>query len=218
VTEAEFWLLDVAVELIPSLSMAGSPNAPVQFNRRSHGLTSDALVRTVRSLHERGWIAFGDEFPVRRELTERQLHAALVGRAEGLTLYWLTSKGGAAWEAVTAPDWQRYLDGSWLDPDEHLITVAGMDRERVARELHWPSGAFERIEREIAAERWEHLAPWQATYWKSLPHGHRVQATYLERRLPSRRCSEYVEAMRQGQLEGAEREAFRAWHRLPLAR
>ena len=28
---------------------------------------------------------------------------------------------------------------------------------------------------------WTEVSPWQATYWKQLPHGHRVQFKHRER-------------------------------------
>ena len=178
--EAEFWLLDVVVEGRVHLDWLLMEDLGEALNRPVHGLDPNALLDLVDRLFRDGII---DAYPyepqrgddreeVRRSLHRSEIEAALHGCGPGLA-YGMTAHGGARWEAVTKPDWSRFLD-EWAGTDPHDVEVAGLDRDRVASHLRqhtlWPVVP--------GTERWETLIPWQATYWKTFPRGYRVTADY----------------------------------------
>ena len=176
--EAEFWLLDVVVTGRVHLDWLLCEELDVALNRPGHGLDPDALLDMVDRLFRGGFIdAYGPQRSGDREDLGRSLHrseieAALHGCGPDFS-YGMTSRGGARWEAVTKPDWSRFLDESaGIDPDE--VEVAGLDRDRVASHLRqhtlWAVVA--------GSERWETLIPWEATYWKTMPRGYRVTAAW----------------------------------------
>jgi hypothetical protein len=183
--EAEFWLLDVVVEGRVHLDWLLMEELDVALNRPGHGLGPDALLDLVDRLFRGGFIdAYGlqrseDREDLGRSLHRSEIEAALYGCGPGFA-YGMTARGGARWEAVTKPDWSRFLDESaGTDPDD--VEVAGLDRDRVASHLRrhtlWAVVP--------GSERWETLIPWPATYWKTIPRGYRVTAD-CQREVPTK--------------------------------
>ena len=134
IDEAEFWLLDVVVTGRVHLDWLLWEQLEVALNRPGHGLDPDALLDMVDRLFRGGFIdAYGprrsdDRGDLGRSLHRSEIEAALHGCGPVMS-YGMTSRGGARWEAVTKPDWSRFLDESaGLDPDE--VEVAGLDRDR----------------------------------------------------------------------------------------
>lgn len=86
--------------------------------------------------------------------------------------YGLSERGGGRWEAHAVPDWDRYLEASFRFNPEEGTTVSG------TRDLmeQWLSAQRDLNQWKPIADsiRWDVLRPWQATYWKSVPVGHRV--------------------------------------------
>jgi hypothetical protein len=176
--EAEFWLLDVVVMGRVRLGWLLLEDLDEALNRPGHGLDPDALLDLLDRLFRGGIIdaagprRSGDRADSNRSLHRPGIEAALNGFAPG-TSYGMTSRGGARWEAVTKPDWSRFLDESaGTDPDE--VEVAGTDRDRVASHLR----RHTLFAVEPGTERWEELIPWRATYWKTMPRGYRVTAAW----------------------------------------
>ena len=90
------------------------------------------------------------------------------------TYYGLTTEGGAAWENVARPDWDRYLDVSFgTDPDEG--EVIGVDSARAESYIFSPYQEHPPLAGSVRRDR---LEPWPATYWKTLPLGHRIRFLY----------------------------------------
>lgn len=180
----EYWLLDSVVEKWDSLKSLVSDDIEGAFNKRSHGLNRDELVSVLDHLFQRGdllarrrekSVSKGFFIPTRREIEE-----ALDGRLN--CFYGLTSQGGARWEEVSQPQWERYISSSvYAEPQEG--ETIGSDRALVEQyEL------LSRYDSEVSvipgSEQWDVLRPWQATYWKELPLGHRLRFKYewVERR------------------------------------
>jgi hypothetical protein len=93
--------------------------------------------------------------------------------------YRLTPTGGAEWERAARPDWGRYVERSEERHDdgapvEHEIlspsaarAEAYLDFVRGDRLWYGPV-SNESIARDV-------IRPWEATYWKTLPEGHRIR-------------------------------------------
>lgn len=174
----EYWLLDSVVESQYKLRWLVAKNLDEILNRPSHGLERDELVRVLDHLFQRGdLLAHEEEKSVTKRIfvpTQTEIEEALAGR---LTCFFgLTAQGGARWEEVSQPQWDRYIsDGVYADPQEG--EVIGSDRDLVEK-YH----SLSRYNSEVAvvsgSERWDVLRPWQATYWKELPVGHRLRFNY----------------------------------------
>ena len=95
-----------------------------------------------------------------------------------ITSYGLTREGGAQWEAFAAPDWQKYIAGSFQPEDEEgeyeMWELIGGDKNWL--EAYIESMCFyDQKELILESVEWDYVTPWQATYWKRLNGGHRVR-------------------------------------------
>ena len=174
----EYWLLDSVVESRCPLVWLVAKNAGEVLNKRDHGLNRDELISVLNSLFRRGdLLARRMEKSVEKEIfipTETEIEAALSRRLS--CTYGLTLQGGARWEEVSQPHWERYIsDSAYLEPQEGEII--GSDRDLVEQ-----YDSLSHYNSEISAvpgsKRWDVLRPWQATYWKELPMGHRLRFEY----------------------------------------
>lgn len=115
--------------------------------------------------------------------------------------YWLSAQGGSRWEAMVSPNWSRYLDDSiCFEPDErqlkelhpelvvafeHTHIDVGIqeytciDRAYIQHYYQWwtKDVGFQVVP---GTERWQRITPWQATYWKTLAHGYKLQCLVTE--------------------------------------
>ena len=95
-----------------------------------------------------------------------------------ITYYGLTREGGAQWEAFAAPDWQKYIAGSFQPEDEEGEYEMW---ELICGDKNWLEAYIESMcfynQQELILEsvEWDYVTPWQATYWKRLNGGHRVR-------------------------------------------
>jgi len=110
--------------------------------------------------------------------TRAEIEAALAGALK--VYYGLTLKGGARWEAVSLPDWNRYCD-AFLGIDPEVGTIISRDRKLVETYLSLCHYAWNDMSVIAGSEKWDVLKPWEATYWKTLPDGHRIQFEYKSR-------------------------------------
>lgn len=187
-SSAEWWILDsVATFQFPLDALATQDGVAFTLNRKWHGLTEDELVDTLyRLFHDGDLIAerfekhasLGEFVPTRTEIMSALSFVPPNRRTKGYdpasafeAYYGLTAQGGARWEAVFRPDWNRYVYSDvGLDDGQ---TIA-MDRCLVEQYEY-----FSRYGSDISiiagSEQWDVLEPWQATYWKTLPIGHRLR-------------------------------------------
>lgn len=172
---SEYWLLDSVVEARYPLVWLVSDDVEGSFNKRHHGLERNELVGILAELFGRGdllakrvekSVAKGFFTPARDEIEE-----ALDGRLD--CLYGLTAQGGARWEQVSQPRWDRYVRGC-VYGDSQEGEIVGSDRQLVEQ---YDSLSHYVWDISVAADskRWDLLQPWQATYWRALPLGHRVR-------------------------------------------
>ena len=95
-----------------------------------------------------------------------------------ITYYGLTREGGAQWEAFAAPDWQKYIAGSFQPEDEEGEYEMW---ELICGDKNWLEEYIQSMcfydQKEVILEsvEWDYVTPWQATYWKRLNGGHRVR-------------------------------------------
>jgi hypothetical protein len=176
--QAEFWLLDVLVDRWFALQWLTQPDLEARINRAGHGLSFEALAKTMQRLFKQGDLVaqrlrlqprcalVGDDFVP----TPQQVEAGL--RGESPLACWLTTRGGRRWEAYACPDWQHYL--RCAVPAGQQGEIIGSDRTVVQQHLallqEHSTGAVV-----AGSEQWDTLMPWEATYWKVLSVGHRVR-------------------------------------------
>ena len=101
---------------------------------------------------------------------------------EQFTRYGLTPEGGRVWESFAQPNWDAYLECYSRGPvgknQVGVITSATLWRVQKILQNVRLLGHFPNPER----TRLRVLRPWKATYWKTLPVGHR--AIYLFPEIP----------------------------------
>lgn len=182
-TRAEFWFLEAAVSYQHSVRMLGLPDLDLALNRKPHGLNRKRLIRVLYSLLKDGHVHF------RRPLSSTWKNCrfepfvpTLLGIEEALdrtdrpeepsTTYGLTAQGGAIWETIAKPDWLRFYDES---SDMRSGEIIAGSKETLRREIelltHW--GFSQRLKPETV--KTTTVCPWKATYWKTLPTGHRTR-------------------------------------------
>jgi hypothetical protein len=174
----EYWLLDSVVEAWYPLVWLVSDDVEGSFNKRHHGLERDELVGVLAELFGGGdLLAKRVEKSVTKEFftpARAEIEAALEGRFD--CLYGLTSQGGARWEEVSQPRWERYVCG-WVSGEPQEGEIVGSDRTLVEKYDSLSHYVWD-ISVVADSRRWEVLQPWQATYWKTLPLGHRVRFSF----------------------------------------
>lgn len=180
-TDGEYWLLTVVCEHWLFLHALSKPERDIGLNLSSPDLWGDQLIDTLHHLFQRGdviaqqmgegpgnWLdEVGSPFVPSRS----QIEAAVGGRLS--LVYGLTPQGAARWELVANPQWDRYFVDSWgYDPDQGEIIASDpelVERLLTASPYIWKDD--QPIEKTVS---WETVQPWQATYWKLLPTGHRL--------------------------------------------
>lgn len=194
--QAQYWFLDAVVEHSLSISVLSATNLDEILNHPGHGLAEQQLVETLSALFQTGdliatpivdgrcqpeaYVPDPDE--ILRYL--RGPHMSLGLLHDRQDAYWgLTLQGGAKWEALSSPDWSRYVsDSHRLDDTEWPwdAEVVCQRRDLLERFL-----ALEQDDpwTEIAPDSvtWDVAEPWEATYWKTLPRAHRLQYRYRQR-------------------------------------
>ena len=197
----EYWLLDSVVESRDSLAMLVSKDVETAFNKRSHGLTRAQLINVLERLFlYRDLLAYRREKSVPKEFfipTRTEIEEAFSGRVR--CFYGLTSQGGARWEEFSQPHWERYIhDSVYAEPREGEII--GSDQDLVEQ-----YDSLSRYDSDISvvpgSKHWDVLRPWQATYWKELPVGHRLRYKY-----------EWVERTLEPKTDPKIRECFKEIH------
>lgn len=185
--KAEYWILDSVAEFQSPLdALATRDGVAFTLNRKWHGLTEDQLVDTLYRLFHNGdliaerfekQVSLGEFVPTRAEIVSALSFIPPSRRKEGydsslsFANYGLTAQGGARWEAVSRPDWNRYVYSDVGLEDGQTIA---MDR-RLVEQYEYFSRYGSDISIIAGSEQWDVLDPWQATYWKILPIGHRLR-------------------------------------------
>ncbi len=92
----------------------------------------------------------------------------------------LTAQGGASWEAVTRPDWSRFVECStivdfetWERAGTWSMFIEASSQEKVDEVFGRIDCMGYRCVDDLITRSL--LAPWEATYWKTLAEGHRLE-------------------------------------------
>lgn len=185
-TRGEYWLLQSVVEypwplcFLASENYHGHNSIEQMFNKPGHGLKRDRLIGTLDKLFQEGWIMakIKDEpvFLTRHQITNALDETSPI-QNQFCTYFQLTPKGGEVWEAFAAPDWSRFTLED-MDYEAHTGIVTSMIPWRVEKFLHY----LNLVQCEIDSDsvQTEEIGPWEATYWKILPNGHRTHFRWLK--------------------------------------
>jgi hypothetical protein len=175
----ERWILEAACTLAQPVRALIGEGVEEWFNRPHHGLDPAGVVNVLRKLLREGLIVLfpgqgGDALIETEDELRRLLEGDYRAPPFKATYYGLTAAGGAAWEEVARPDWDRYIDVSFgTDPDEGEVICA--DPARAEDYVFSPHQEHAPLPDSIRRDR---LEPWPATYWKTLPMGHRLRFLY----------------------------------------
>jgi hypothetical protein len=82
--------------------------------------------------------------------------------------YMLTAKGGSQWESLSNPNWDWCISGSlWENSEAKYLHIAEQNLEFIRYAFN--------SQPILSSKTYQVLRPWQATYWKTLPEGHRIE-------------------------------------------
>ncbi len=190
---------------VPLTRAWGTPRSlKAQWNKRPHEMSLGEVVETLVRLFRDGDIlaremlvgrdADADAVAVRDDSfvpTPKEIVAGLTYSSKrtqrGVGLYYLlTPSGGKRWETHARADWRRFFRSETREIDtgasdesmscrHEIMTVWAADRARIdylvdAAWRWWPD-----IEYDPGAISVAEVAPWQATYWKTLPRAWRAE-------------------------------------------
>jgi hypothetical protein len=180
---AEFWVLETAVRSCISLETIGGGDRYLRFqwNKPPHGLSHAELVGLMERLLDAGYVeCYMDCSPVARP-TASEVSTAIAARGQMPDVseklgYCLTAAGAAVWEQIAKPDWGRYMNDQWDFDEEgdggHLEIAVGSSQMLDYVLEHGP--CYWEITIAGGAKDRSVLKPWEATYWKTLPEGHKA--------------------------------------------
>jgi hypothetical protein len=177
-TRGEYWLLEAVVEYRVSIAMLASEDVAVALNRSAHGLDRRELYKTFVDLVGRGLIVATEIEGPCFVPEPGEVEILLDGGREAKRRLWygLTAEGGRQWESFALPNWDHFLSVEFSCPEQGAISEGQYvcaNKERLERYFLLAKKALVAFDENSA--RWDVLHPWQATYWKMLPLGYRVQ-------------------------------------------
>lgn len=181
-----YWFLDAVVEYKLPIRTLVIPNLAEALNRPSHDLDHHSLCAILLQLVQQDYLVIYQYkpnedkeipfIPSRRDL-EEELNAPESNRQTYLS-YGLSPLGGARWETLSSPRWDRFISASY-GADPYEAEIIAQDRQLVQR--------YFELQRFISSSvgtimpeslQWDTLQPWEATYWKTLPKAYRIRFYY----------------------------------------
>ncbi|NJP06974.1 MAG: hypothetical protein HC837_15820 [Chloroflexaceae bacterium] len=209
---AEYRILDYAVEVKVPISWLSTGICAEILNKPFHGLSHSELEHMLHKLFLAGDLIatyhvgeYGASFVPSPHIIATTLSGAANDKLQ--LSYGLTVQGGARWEEVSNPHWDKYVDESYMvdtsdfpDPQEGQITAnhRALAEEYLAAVKQYRSPVCCIVP---GSEVWEILEPWSVTYWKSLRQGYRVRFLYTQEE------SYLSREEQQGSLEWAKRKS-----------
>ena len=176
----EYWLLESAVTLgIPISPLLLNPGLDEAFNKPGHGMDRSRLETALTSLTERGLINLYHFHPKSDETqpaTVAEIASGLSGASRTEHLYYnLSAEGGANWEAFACPKWDRFVDQSCSYDDDGTELHEAFASSRALLQRIFDGLKYVGVSPKPQTVCWTEVSPWQATYWKDLPAGCRVE-------------------------------------------
>jgi len=104
-----------------------------------------------------------------------------------------------------APRWERYVSVV-EEPDSLLAETTAVTRERIVTAIQFPQPYDVVPDSEV----WDELEPWEATYWKTLPHGVRLRRRM--RPLPHEEVWRRAGGLKRWSEQREELAKFQRWH------
>ncbi len=181
-TKDEFWILDAVKISGDTIEMLSPENCESAFNKESHLMSIPQIEHTLIKLFDARLIKARYLSESKTELLEtlnaHEIKEALSGNLK--IYYFLTEKGGRAWEEYAKPDWDLYID-EFFDSDNSTVRITSANEELISELLHIEY-CFPSVNSCILLETviWETITSWQATYWKQLPFGKRVSFKLID--------------------------------------
>ncbi|BCM88787.1 hypothetical protein IAD21_00629 [Abditibacteriota bacterium] len=211
---AENWLLDSVIKYHHPLDILLAEDIEEQFNRKGHGLWEPELTALLYRMFSDGLLIASTSIPPLGgpDWTEVDFYPTFEQVRAGLhreidIYYGLTAEGGKTWESLTNTQWNKCVGESFCFKTR-TRQIISMDVSRVRRELlHWD--IMDRISHRVKNAVWDVVIPWEATYWKTLPYGHRAsfaKPSFTEEECESRPIRETYRQWKQ-----RERELRRWW-------
>ena len=185
-SRGEYWILESVTALKYPLHILFGPNLEQWMNKRGHGLPKDEIIDTLLSMLDEDMIILKRRGEVVNFSSKDDMLHYLdatydMSNYADWVYYELSSKGGAVWEQFASPEWDRFIHSDYVEynPDhikikQKIVLTCGNKGwlEHYFRSLQYH-------EYEVLAEsiKQSTVEPWQATYWKTLPKGHRIEFT-----------------------------------------
>ena len=190
-TRGEYWLLETAVldGTVPVSPFLLSPDIGLFYNKQGHEMDRLRLENALVRLTERGLIQLCHH-DLKNDSSRvgfaNEIGSAIDGALSGL-YFGLSPQGGLNWEAFVCPKWDQFVEHSFSFDDDgnerHAIIAATRKRlQRIFDGLHYTG-----VVPMPGTVNWTEISPWQATYWKELSQGCRVEFTSPPRTTPSTR-------------------------------
>lgn len=178
-TRGEYWLLEAVAEYALSINVLGRPDIEEALNKTGHGMARSLLVETMRGLFQQGLIVahrFRDDWGNCFEFSSDQIEAALDEPSDNAIYYHLTEEGGRQWEAFARPNWSSYINVEFTPHEDHGTELGQLicaEKDLLQGYVRWLRSSQYDIDE--GSKQFDTLAPWKATYWKTLPLGHRIR-------------------------------------------
>jgi hypothetical protein len=100
--------------------------------------------------------------------TYQEVDLALKG--QNRMQYKLTDMGGKQWENLSNPNWDWYIEHSSANRNviikARFLHIAEQELQLCTYIEHWQPI--------LSSRTYQVLCPWQATYWKTLSEGHKI--------------------------------------------
>ena len=208
-TRGEFWLLNNVVEksegISGSLECRNYQNGTLKIEKheytiKCHFMDDDLLFKSLYRLLKDEFIqlykidksskpksgGYGQIIINLSEIPTLESFKLMIEDKTNSYGYELTALGGEAWEEFAEVDWNKFVKNplSLRKIPENDVWSAGlMGQDKDFLQEYLNSLAFHKYAVIESTIKWDTVEPWQATYWKQLPLGHRVQFDFIDRDL-----------------------------------
>lgn len=182
-TRGEYWILNLVIQQSYPISILTVPNPGEVFNRQGHGLTRNELIDSLECLFEMNWIqpivpfTADEQQPESFRITRQWIIRVLDNESPRFKFnhghhYILTAAGASVWESFAQPECYKFLNPGWVGSVGERVEIIGATKCRVAKYF---SLLYLRGTSVLPGSvEWDSIKPWECTYWKTLPEGHRV--------------------------------------------